>query len=280
MIEDNSQRTVLLVDDEENILSALIRLFRRDGYHILKASSGKQGLELLAEHDVGVVISDQRMPHMTGVEFLSTVRALYPDKICMVLSGYTDLESVIDAINRGAVYKFLLKPWDDELLRRNLKEAFEQYELKRENERLNQALKHANEELGKLNRDLERRVELKTREVMIHAKMLQVSQDVLEKLPVAVLGMGDDGIIRVANDTAQQWFGDDIDDLVGAFASEVLAVAVDDLCNDAIPGPSFRRDVELGQGDTADLYCSRLEQSSGVQGWALVLTCPARVVAQ
>jgi DNA-binding NtrC family response regulator len=129
-------RTLLLVDDEENITSALVRLLRRDGYNILRANSGEAGLALLAQNEVGVIISDQRMPGMTGVELLGKVRELYPDTVRVVLSGYTELNTVTDAINRGAVYKFLTKPWEDELLRANVEEAFQRYEMKMENIRL------------------------------------------------------------------------------------------------------------------------------------------------
>ncbi len=124
-----AQRTLLIVDDEDNIRNALVRALRSDGYRILAAASGPQALELLAQHPVGVILSDQRMPEMSGVEFLSRVKEIYPQTVRIVLSGYTELESVTDAINRGAVYKFLTKPWDDELLRENLREAFRYYSL-------------------------------------------------------------------------------------------------------------------------------------------------------
>jgi diguanylate cyclase (GGDEF)-like protein/PAS domain S-box-containing protein len=118
------ERTLLLLDDEENILRSLTRLLRRDGYKILTASNAREAFELLGRHEVHVVISDQRMPDISGTEFLSQVRALYPDTVRLVLSGYTDLRTVTDAINRGAIYKFLTKPWDDEELRREIREAF------------------------------------------------------------------------------------------------------------------------------------------------------------
>ena len=105
------ERTLLLVDDEENIVRSLKRLLRRDGYNILTANSGKEGLEVLNDDNVGVIISDQRMPEMNGTEFLSQVKVLHPDTIRIVLSGYTDLNSVTDAINDGAIFKFLTKPW-------------------------------------------------------------------------------------------------------------------------------------------------------------------------
>ena len=117
-------RTLMLVDDERNILSSLTRLLRREGYHILTAESPAEAFRKLAVEPAQVIISDQRMPEMSGTEFLSRVRQLYPDTIRMVLTGYTDLESVTGAINRGAIYKFLTKPWDDDSLREQIREAF------------------------------------------------------------------------------------------------------------------------------------------------------------
>ena len=120
---DNGQ-TLLVVDDEPNILSALSRLLRREGFQILTATSPNDAFELLAKNPVQVILSDQRMPEMSGTEFFARVRQLYPETIRIVLTGYTDLDSVTDAINRGAIYKFLTKPWDDDQLREQIREAF------------------------------------------------------------------------------------------------------------------------------------------------------------
>jgi EAL domain-containing protein (putative c-di-GMP-specific phosphodiesterase class I)/ActR/RegA family two-component response regulator len=116
--------SLLLVDDEENVLRALVRLFRRDGYRIHTATRVEDAFELLAREPVQVILSDQRMPGTSGIEFLSQVKEMYPDTVRLVLSGYTDLATVTDAINRGAIYRFLTKPWDDEELRRQVQEAF------------------------------------------------------------------------------------------------------------------------------------------------------------
>jgi diguanylate cyclase (GGDEF)-like protein/PAS domain S-box-containing protein len=117
-------QTLLLVDDEPNILNSLGRLLRREGYKILTASSPLVAFELLAQNPVQVILSDQRMPEMSGTEFFARVRQLYPETIRIVLTGYTDLDSVTGAINRGAIYKFLTKPWDDDQLREQVREAF------------------------------------------------------------------------------------------------------------------------------------------------------------
>ena len=126
--DDAQVRTLLILDDEDNIRRSLTRLLRRDGYHILVAASATEAFDLLATHRVQVILSDQRMPGMSGTEFLSQVKEMYPDTVRMVLSGFTDLSSVTEAINRGAIYKFLTKPWDDEALRAQVLEAFRRHE--------------------------------------------------------------------------------------------------------------------------------------------------------
>jgi CheY-like chemotaxis protein len=118
------ERTLLILDDEENILRALTRLLRKDGYRILSAKTTWEAFSILAIEDVHVIISDQRMPGMTGTEFFSRIKELYPEKIRLILSGYTDLRSVTEAINRGSVYRFLTKPWDDQELRNEVAQAF------------------------------------------------------------------------------------------------------------------------------------------------------------
>jgi EAL domain-containing protein (putative c-di-GMP-specific phosphodiesterase class I)/CheY-like chemotaxis protein len=109
--------TVLLVDDDVSILNSLKRILRNEGYDLLVARSALEGLSILAKQAVQVVITDQRMPEMTGTEFLSRVRLLHPETIRIVLSGHSDISTVTDSINKGAAYRFLLKPWDNELLK-------------------------------------------------------------------------------------------------------------------------------------------------------------------
>jgi diguanylate cyclase (GGDEF)-like protein/PAS domain S-box-containing protein len=125
---EGAQRTLLLVDDDDRVLSSLKRLLRRDGYEILCATSGREALELMAEHPVCVIISDARMPEMQGTELLRCVRGLYPNVVRIMLSGYAELQAVTDAVNEGAVYKFLTKPWNDGLLREHVAESFRYYE--------------------------------------------------------------------------------------------------------------------------------------------------------
>jgi EAL domain-containing protein (putative c-di-GMP-specific phosphodiesterase class I)/ActR/RegA family two-component response regulator len=125
---DATQRAVLLVDDEPNVLRSLQRALRRDGYTTYTATNALEGLDVLARERIQVVVSDQRMPGTSGTEFLSKVREMYPDTVRMILSGYTDLATVTEAINRGAIYKFLTKPWDADDLREQVLEAFRRYD--------------------------------------------------------------------------------------------------------------------------------------------------------
>jgi EAL domain-containing protein (putative c-di-GMP-specific phosphodiesterase class I)/FixJ family two-component response regulator len=193
------QRTLLLVDDEENILSALKRLFRRDGYRVLTATSGMQGLEVLAENSVDVILSDQRMPGMAGVDFLRHAKDLYPNTIRMTLSGYTDLQSIIDAVNEGAVYKFLTKPWEDERLRDHVALAFRQCELAEENLRLGQEVSAVNRELANANQRLERMVAVEHERRRAMQVAAGASRDMLDLLPMAVFGVGAEGMLAYAN---------------------------------------------------------------------------------
>lgn len=268
-------RNLLLVDDEQNIIRSLTRLLRRDGYTILTANSGRDGLAILAENPVGVILSDQRMPQMSGVEFLSQVKDLYPETVRMVLSGYTDLKSITDAINEGAIYKFLTKPWDDELLRANVEEAFRQYELVSENQRLTDELERANKELAAVNQDLEVRVREKTRSLEINLRALQIAQEVLEHLPAAVLGVDDNGMIAVANRRAHQWLSENGTGLVGRDIGDVLSPQMSALITPESAGSSLTG-LELaadraGNGRRVNVWCDRMGQDSRASGYILVL---------
>ncbi|CAN5743011.1 hypothetical protein BH09PSE5_BH09PSE5_01070 [soil metagenome] len=147
-------RTLLLVDDDPYVTFSLQRLLKDDGYHIIVARDGAQGLQRLAEHDVDVLISDQRMPGMSGADFLHRARELFPETVRMSLSGYSDLQAITDAINDGSVYKFIMKPWDDERLRRHVADAFRHKEIVDENHALGQALRSARDDFAQVSEQL------------------------------------------------------------------------------------------------------------------------------
>ncbi|WP_164885203.1 EAL domain-containing protein [Rubrivivax rivuli] len=195
--------TVLLVDDEENILSALKRLLRRDGYHILTASSAAEGLQRLAETEVDVIVSDQRMPGMSGVEFLRRAKELYPHTVRMVLSGYTELQSIIDAVNEGAIYRFLTKPWDDQHLRAHVAEAVRHKDMVDENRRLARQVETANADLAAVNARLAQSAAQQREHADLMALIAGSLRDVLDELPAAVIGIDPEGLVAFVNRKAE-----------------------------------------------------------------------------
>lgn len=265
--EKMMERTLLLVDDEENIVSSLTRLLRRDGYRILQAGSGEQGLELLAQNEVGVIISDQRMPKMSGTEFLSQAKHLYPDAMRIMLSGYTALDSVAEAINRGSIYKFLTKPWDEELLRTSVSEAFLQYEMKMENARLFSKSRKANEQLLRINQELARLVVEKNSNITHSMNLLKVSQEILEHLPVAVIGIKKDGMITVANRMAHRLFATDgriltCEMAYGIIPAELLGLR---------PSRDDGKELCLADGRKLNCWCNTTGELSQANG--MILSC-------
>ncbi len=200
------KRTLLLVDDEPNIVSALKRLLRPDGYQILSAYSGEEGLEVLSHNEVDVIVSDQRMPGMLGADFLRAAKSRYPHTIRIMLSGYTELQSVTAAVNEGAIYKFLTKPWEDEQLRAHIADAFRLKEIADENERLNLELRTANHELATANRKMAELLRQKQQQITLDATCLNVSRELLQFLPLAIIGLDDDGMLAFVNAAADRLF--------------------------------------------------------------------------
>jgi len=166
---------VLLVDDEESIINSLQRLFRKERYHILTASSGNNGLELLKkmEKPISLIISDQRMPGMSGAEFLEKAKKIFPDAVRFLLTGYSDLTAVMEAVNRGEIHRYLTKPWDDDDLKLQVRQSLKQYELQLENRRLAALTRKQNKQLKELNSNLEQKVEARSREILQKNKELE-----------------------------------------------------------------------------------------------------------
>ena len=145
-MNSTQQICILYVDDEVNNLNSFKAAFRRD-YKVHIASSGQDGLDILRNNSVHLVITDQRMPGMTGVEFLVEVLKDFPEPIRILLTGYSDITAVIDAVNKGHIYYYLNKPWDEQRLRVIIKNAFEIYDLRERNKDLVEKLSVANSQL-------------------------------------------------------------------------------------------------------------------------------------
>ena len=262
---NRTQPTLLLVDDEPSIVSSLKRLLRGDGYRILTANSGSEGLKLLEEHTVDLIVSDQRMPEMTGVEFLRKVRQLYPDTVRIVLSGYTELQTVTDAVNGGAIYKFLTKPWDDELLRSHIQEAVAYGAMANENRLLTLEVRTANQKLAAVNRQLESVLARQRSDIEQGEISLDIVHEALDNVPVPVLAGDDTGTIVLANRAAH-----------GLFAAQgpVLGCALRQLfpgLPEPLPdGASFAFEHKLGE---RRLHARAQPMGNGSQsrGWLIVI---------
>ena len=145
-VENQFKINILYVDDEVENLSAFKAAFRRV-YNVFVAESGSEGKEILEKHDIQVILTDQRMPEITGVEFLESIIEFYPDPIRILVTGYSDINTVINAVNKGQIYKYISKPWNNDDLKQTIDRAYEVYRLRKENVELTNSLIQVNKQL-------------------------------------------------------------------------------------------------------------------------------------
>ncbi len=222
---------ILCVDDERNVLKAIRRLFMdNDEYNIMIAESGEEGLQILEdEGDIKLVVSDYRMPGMTGVEFLAQVYNRWPETIRIVLSGYADTVAVVEAINLGQIYKFIPKPWNDEEIKTAISTALQHQALQLQNTKLNAELSEKNQQLEEINENLEQLVTKRTEALEIRNQVLQVAQGVLDVLPLVVIGIDPEQMIVHCNDYAQDLFPHGGLGPLGNYCEEVFSEEINQL---------------------------------------------------
>src|SRR4051812_23376792 len=153
MAKEDRKHTLLIVDDEPGLLQTLRHQFFRD-YRVLTAESGHEALELLGVEDVHAILSDQRMPGMSGDNFLAQARAFRPDAVRILFTGYADIQAVITSVNEGRIFRYILKPWDPTELEGIVRQAVEHHDLIVDRRRLIAELKEANDRLARANREL------------------------------------------------------------------------------------------------------------------------------
>ena len=178
--QEKLKATIMFVDDEKNILSSLNRLFRPIIDNIITAESGAEALEILNTVTVDIVVSDMRMPEMDGAEFLGVVAEKWPEAIRILLTGYADITSTINAINKGNIYRYISKPWEDNDIIISVRQALEQKFLKEERDRLLKLTSTQNEELKDLTTHLEEKVKARTEEVHQTMDQLEVTYESLK----------------------------------------------------------------------------------------------------
>jgi response regulator RpfG family c-di-GMP phosphodiesterase len=172
---------ILCVDDEANILAALTRLLSRAGHRVLTAPGGAGGIKILEKEVCDVIVSDMRMPEMDGATFLARAKAVQPDAVRLLLTGYSDLDSVISAVNEGGIYRYISKPWDDHDLALTVGGAIEMRLLRRERLRLEELTQRQNEELKSLNAELDNKVKARTGELQQLFDFVNAAHDDLKK---------------------------------------------------------------------------------------------------
>ena len=171
-----NEKIILCVDDEIDVLNALRRELRKVADEVLTATSGKEGLEVLASREVAVVISDMRMPEMDGAQFLHGVLELQPETFRILLTGYSDIDATIAAVNEGEIHRFLQKPWQSQALHLAVNQGLERFALIQENRRLTDELAERNQLLQELNETLEQRVEERTNQLLHGEKLSAVGR--------------------------------------------------------------------------------------------------------
>lgn len=180
---------ILFLDDEISILKSLTRLFMDEPYEIFAIDNPAEALKVIEEHEVAVVVSDQRMPEMEGAAFLEKVKEIRPDTVRMILTGHADLDAAVAAVNQGAICRFMTKPWDDLDVKMAVKNGAARYRLISENRRLGELTKRQNEELRILNEALERKVEERTAQVRMLYDKLKGSFNALIRVSVELMGL-------------------------------------------------------------------------------------------
>ena len=177
------RHSILMVDDEEAILDIMTMVLAREGYDLHTAASAEEGLKKLVEiPNLSLIISDQMMPGMTGVEFLEQACSICPDAQRVLLTGFTDTDAIINAINKGRIHLYISKPWRKDDLLYTINQLLAKAELIIENKRLNELIKKQNAELVELNRDLEAKVRLKTIDLDRRAEELKASYEKIQMI--------------------------------------------------------------------------------------------------
>jgi|GEM_PF-1657483 len=237
---------LLIVDDEKEVIKSLRRIFRKK-YEVKSASNAREALRIMKEVTVHVVISDQRMPEITGSEFLKEIGEIYPETVRIILTAYSDMEAVLEAINDGQVYRYMMKPWDVEQLDDIVRDSFDHYWLQAENERLTLELKRANEAL-------ERRVIERTAALSNARERISTSEAryrlIFDHSPLGIMHFDENGSITACNDKMLEIL-DIQGEQVPGFALRDWLKGSDSIVN------TFDRCLKGASGETEDFLESR-----------------------
>jgi CheY-like chemotaxis protein len=228
--EDKDQPSILCVDDEPGIVRSIRRILKAEPVNVLTAAGGPEALDILRKQSVSLILTDYRMPEMNGIEFLEQAAPLCPDAFRMILTGYAEAHVLVEAVNRGQIYKILYKPFQEEDIKLTVRSGLEHHARNRENRALLEELGQRNKQLAILNQKLKSGLEGTQADLTISSTALGIAQQLLNEIPAAVIGVEPSGQIVFANKLANVWFAPPaaprLFSLVGAWSSDVLPGSV------------------------------------------------------
>jgi signal transduction histidine kinase len=242
-----NRHSLLIVDDEVDVLDSLRHQFHRS-YHVLTSASGSQAIEILEQNEVELILSDQRMPGMSGDRFLREARRLKPDAIRMLFTGYADIQAVINAVNEGHIFRYILKPWDTVELEGIIRQGVEQYDLLAERRRLITELQAANTQLVQANEELATAGRLKT-------AFIEVASHEFNTPITLVLGLTD--LLRLSNPNRPDQEQEVLRQITAS--GQQLARLVKNMLT-LLRAENFRRTLERTSVDLAELIDKVVDQ--------------------
>ena len=255
----DAQLNLLCVDDEAGILSSLTRLLRSEKFGVITASSGAQALEILADQPVQVLVADQRMPDMSGIALIEQVKQRHPHIVRVVLSGFADISIILESINKGEVFRYLGKPWNDEELKTMLRQCFAQFELEQENKQLLDVVNQQNLQLEELNGRLEQRLETQLQDLNnttdnLHQveNGLKILHGIVQSIPLPLFGIDDIGQIVMANSQAIALAGEQV--AIGNLLSDVVGPDVESRIRQQLVDSAMPVANAMGMDNTAGDY--------------------------
>jgi CheY-like chemotaxis protein len=268
--EQTDQPYILCVDDEPGIVRAIRRILKTEPVNVLIAASGPEGLEILRKQPVSLILTDYRMPEMNGIEFLEQAAPLCPDAFRMILTGYAEAHVLVEAVNRGQIYKILYKPFQEEDIKLTVRSGLEHHARNRENRALLEELGQRNKQLAILNQKLKTGLEGTKADLTISSTALGMAQQLLNEIPAAVIGIEPSGQIVFANKLANSWFAPQtalrIASLVGAWTTDVLPESIQEHLKKMIADPLMKAKImrlQVNPGLTLQIIFRTLSNGVG-----------------
>jgi CheY-like chemotaxis protein len=275
--EDKDQPSILCVDDEPGIVRSIRRILKAEPVNVLTAASGPEALDILRKQSVSLILTDYRMPEMNGIEFLEQAAPLCPDAFRMILTGYAEAHVLVEAVNRGQIYKILYKPFQEEDIKLTVRSGLEHHARNRENRALLEELGQRNKQLATLNQKLKSGLEGTQADLTISSTALSIAQQLLNEIPAAVIGIEPSGQIVFANKLANEWFAPPIAprlfSLVGAWSSDILPGPVHESLKDISATPLMKaKDLRVQVKPDLTLQISCRAITNGAENQAAATT--------